>query len=94
MRVRSGLLIAMLMPVCVYASPPPGAASCLGCHPVTASDSPVVPLSSLKAEQIETAMKEFRSDTRPATVMNRIAKGFSDEEVHAIAQWFARAKAK
>jgi cytochrome c553 len=54
----------------------------------------VVPLSSLKAEQIETAMQAFRSDTRASTVMARIAKGFTDEEVRAIAQWYARDKAK
>lgn len=54
----------------------------------------MAPLSSLKAEQIETAMQAFRAGTRPATVMDRIAKGFSDEEVRAIAQWYAGAKAK
>lgn len=91
------MLAAVVMttaPACIFAAPPPGAASCLGCHAVAGSDSPVVPLSSLKAEQIESAMQAFRSGTRPATVMDRIAKGFSDEEVRAIAQWYASAKAK
>jgi cytochrome c553 len=30
-------------------------------------------------------MKAFRSGQRPATVMDRIAKGFSDDEIRAIA---------
>ncbi|WP_425350951.1 c-type cytochrome, partial [Methylobacterium aquaticum] len=30
-----------------------------------------------------------RSGARPATVMTRIAKGFSDEESRAIAAWIA-----
>ena len=45
-------------------------------------------------EQMVTAMKAFRSGARPGTVMDRIAKGFSDEEIKAIADWYARSKAK
>lgn len=91
-----GLAAAILaaVPAGVLAAPPPGAASCLGCHPAVPTDSPVLSLAMLKAEQIETAMKEYRADTRPATVMNRIATGYSDQEVRAIAQWYAGAKGK
>jgi cytochrome c553 len=32
-------------------------------------------------------MQAFRSGQKPATVMNRIAKGFSDDEIRAIADW-------
>ena len=86
--------IAIATPACAFASPPPGAASCLGCHAAAGAESPVIPLPSLTAEQIETAMQAFRSGTRPSTVMDRIAKGFTDEEVRAIARWYARDKAK
>jgi cytochrome c553 len=34
-------------------------------------------------------MAEFRSGQRPATVMGRIAKGFSDDEIKAIAAWWS-----
>ncbi len=34
------------------------------------------------------AMQAYRSGQRPATVMDRIAKGFSDDEIKAIAAWF------
>jgi cytochrome c553 len=34
-------------------------------------------------------MAAFRSGERPATLMNRIAKGFSDEESRAIGVWLA-----
>jgi cytochrome subunit of sulfide dehydrogenase len=88
------LAIAIASPACALASPPPGAPSCLGCHAAAGADSAVVSLSSLTVEQIETAMQAFRSGTRAATVMDRIAKGFTDEEVRAIAQWYARDKAK
>jgi cytochrome c553 len=88
------MAIAIATPMCAFASPPPGAASCLGCHAAAGAESPVVPLSSLTAEQIQTTMQAFRSGTRASTVMDRIAKGFTDEEVRAIAQWYARDKAK
>lgn len=87
-------LAVAIAPACAFASPPPGAASCLGCHAAAGTQSAVASLSAFKAEQIETAMQAFRAGTRPATVMDRIAKGFSDEEVRAIAQWYASARAK
>jgi cytochrome c553 len=34
-------------------------------------------------------MEGFRSGTRPATVMDRIMKGFSPEETKALADWWA-----
>ena len=72
---------------------PPGAASCSGCHP--ASKSVVTPVPRLNAEnasRIVTTMQEFRSSQRPATVMDRIAKGFTDDEIKAIAVWYAAQK--
>lgn len=39
--------------------------------------------------ELVSAMQAFRSGTRPATVMNRIAKGFSDAEIAAIAAWYS-----
>lgn len=91
------VLVAMTLvvaPGLTMAASPPGAASCLGCHSATADDNPVPLLSSFTAEQIVASMQAFRSGARPATVMDRVAKGFSDEEVKAIAQWYARSKAK
>jgi len=81
-------------PGMTWAASPPGAASCLGCHTVAADGGPVPPLGSFTVEQMVTAMQAFRSGSRPATVMDRIAKGFSDEEVQAIADWYARSKSK
>lgn len=73
------------------ADAPPGAASCSGCHPAanTNADTPVPRLVGQDAGAIVAAMQAFRSGQRPATVMDRIARGFSDDEVRAIATWFA-----
>jgi cytochrome subunit of sulfide dehydrogenase len=66
---------------------PPGASSCSGCHGPPAAGIP--PLAGLSADAIAGALADFRSGRRPATVMNRIAKGFSEEESRAIAAWLA-----
>lgn len=91
MLVAAALAVA---PGLTMAASPPGAASCLGCHTVAAGDSPVPPLGTLTVEQMVTAMQAFRSGARPGTVMDRIAKGFSDDEIKAIAEWYASSKAK
>lgn len=71
------------------ASAPPGAAACSGCHAVNkAVVSPLPRLNGVAAADITAAMMDFRSGTRPATVMDRIAKGFSDDEIKAIAVWW------
>ena len=72
------------------ADAPPGASSCSGCHPVSrAVDTPVARLIGANPAEIVAAMQGFRSGARPATVMDRIAKGFSDDEIKAIAAWFS-----
>lgn len=67
---------------------PPGATACSGCH-APAGSGPVPGLAGRPAAEIASAMAAFRSGERPATVMDRIAKGFSDEEARAIAEWIA-----
>jgi cytochrome subunit of sulfide dehydrogenase len=75
------------------ADPPPGAASCSGCHPATQSVAAPVPrLNGRNANDIVAAMTEFRTGKRPTTIMDRIAKGFTDDETRAIAAWLAAQK--
>ena len=38
-------------------------------------------------------MHAFRTGERQATVMDRIAKGFTEEETRAIAEWLAQPEA-
>jgi cytochrome c553 len=77
----------------VGAEPPAGAAACSGCHPAsTRTSSPVPRLAGLDRALILKAMQDFRSGQRAATVMDRISKGFTDDEVQAIAAWYATQK--
>ena len=74
-------------------APPPGAASCSGCHGLRDNASSALPgIYGRDPQDIATAMAAFRDGTRPATVMNRIAKGFSEDEIRAIAAWLATQK--
>jgi cytochrome c553 len=73
--------------------PPAGAAACSGCHPIGRwAGTPFTRLVGRNAAEIAAAMAEFRAGKRPGTVMDRIAKGFSDDEVKAIAAWYAAQK--
>jgi cytochrome c553 len=87
-RLASALALAMLPVGAFAADAPPGASSCSGCHaPIVSGDTIVPPLNGRPAAETASLMREFKSGARPATVMGRIAKGFNDAEIDAIAQW-------
>jgi sulfide dehydrogenase cytochrome subunit len=71
------------------AAQPAGASSCSGCHAPAGTASPIPSLAGRPAAEIVAAVAAFRAGSREATVMDRIAKGFSDEESRAIAEWLA-----
>jgi cytochrome subunit of sulfide dehydrogenase len=82
--------VSAATPSAAWAQPPAGAASCTGCHPAsTRVTSPVLRLAGMDRSAIVRAMQDFRSGQRSGTVMDRIAKGFSDDEIQAIAAWYA-----
>ena len=87
------LTAALLLAACraEAAMPPPGAAGCSGCHAAKVATA-IPKLAGRDAAELVTAMQGFKSGTKPATVMDRIAKGFSEEEIKAIADWYAAQK--
>jgi cytochrome c553 len=73
--------------------PPPGASSCSGCHAADKRVDTAVPtLIGRTATDLVAQMQAFKSGQKPGTVMDRIAKGFSDAEIRAIADWYAQQK--
>jgi cytochrome c553 len=87
------LLASVVSTAALAAEPPPGASSCSGCHAInTAIETPVPKIYGRNADEILTAMAAFRSGTKPATVMGRIAKGYTDDELKPIAAWIAAQK--
>ena len=96
MTSASALLAAALLLVpCAAgaADPPPGAAACSGCHAINpAAETPVPKINGRNAEETMAAMAAFRTGSKPSTVMGRIAKGFTDDEMRPIAAWLASQK--
>jgi len=46
-------------------------------------------LAGRDADDLYTLLSDFKSGVRPATVMHQHAKGYSDDELKRLAQWFA-----
>jgi sulfide dehydrogenase cytochrome subunit len=68
------------------------AGACQGCHGAAGQGSEGIPLlagNSTRAE-LEAMLKAFRANERPGTVMGRIARGYSDAEIAALAQYYAK----
>ena len=70
------------------------ASACAICHGTDghAVTKDVVPLAGLPREHIVTQMRAFRDGQRPATVMQQIAKGYTDEQIDTLAAFFAAQK--
>ena len=70
------------------------ASACAICHATDGrSDGKVMPpLAGMQRNYIASQMRAFRDGQRPATVMHQIAKGYSDEQIDALADFFARTR--
>jgi cytochrome c553 len=40
-------------------------------------------------QEIADALRAFKAGERPGTVMPQLAKGYTDDEIDALAAWFA-----
>lgn len=70
------------------------AATCAGCHgPNGSSFGPVTPtIASLSIDYFVMSMKDYRDGKRPATVMDRIAKAYTDADINEMAKVFQKQK--
>ncbi len=76
----------------VAAAPPPGATTCSGCHALPNAATHDVSIYGQDAGKLDASMEAFRSGTRPSTLMGRLMKGFSPDDIQAIAAWIAAQK--
>lgn len=94
-----GLTLLGLLPLAAQAQQDSGvsneaaanmARNCFACHgPQGRSPGTIPSLHQHPADKIATMMKGFKSDDQPSTVMGRHAKGYSEAEIDAIAQYIA-----
>jgi cytochrome subunit of sulfide dehydrogenase len=61
------------------------AAACVSCHSPKATENAIPPLVDLTADDIRMKLIGYRADTIEGTIMNRIAKGYTDAEIDALA---------
>ena len=67
--------------------------TCNGCHGTDGvSKGAVASVKGMPAQYLEQAMKDYKTGSRPSTIMGRIARGYSDAELAAVAQYYSGLK--
>jgi cytochrome c553 len=67
------------------------AGNCASCHGTAGLARGAMPsLAGMAPDFFVEQMRRFRDGKRPATVMHQIAKGYRDEEIARLAEFFAR----
>ena len=70
------------------------AATCTSCHGTNGvSQGGTESLAGMPRDAMIRKMQEFKSGTRPATIMHQLSMGYTDEQIAFIAGWFAAQKA-
>ena len=73
--------------------PPLIAQACVGCHGQAGVGSGAVPkIAGYSRDLFIAQWTAFRNKERPATMMDRIAKGYTDAEVAVLADYFSKLK--
>jgi cytochrome c553 len=95
--MASGLGVACLSLVCgsgVAAEAPRDrdlAAACMTCHGTDGhSAGGMKSLAGQSKADLLADLKGFRDGSKPATIMHQISKGYSDEQLDAMAAYFAK----
>jgi sulfide dehydrogenase cytochrome subunit len=64
--------------------------ACAGCHGTNGlSSTPMPIISGLNQDYLKTILKQYKEDERPSTIMGRLARGYSDEQLDLMAAFFA-----
>ena len=68
------------------------AATCASCHGTDgrSATKEVVALAGLPRDHIASQMRAFRDGSRPGTIMPQLAKGYSDQQIDLMAEYFSR----
>ena len=73
--------------------PPYFAANCANCHGTDGKSTAAIPgIAGKDKAWLEEVLKAYKQGTRPATIMPQLAKGYTDEEIAILADYFSRQK--
>ncbi|NKC31667.1 hypothetical protein [Falsiroseomonas selenitidurans] len=93
---RTILLLLLAPPPAALAAgtaAPPVAQACLGCHGPAGGGAGAVPaIAGRDAGELRALLHAFRSGERPATIMDRIMRGYDEAELGIMAEHFAGAR--
>lgn len=83
----------MTAPAALAQQPTALALSCAACHGTDGKSPGSIPiLAGRPAKELKDALVAFKAGTRPSTVMTRLAKGYTDPEIDALADYFSKRK--
>ncbi|MBI5658653.1 MAG: c-type cytochrome [Nitrosomonadales bacterium] len=69
------------------------AAACAACHGTNGHSVPgMAALAGQDKAYLTKVMLEFKTGKRPATLMHQIAKGYSDDQIAQISEFFSQQK--
>ncbi len=72
---------------------PLAAQGCVGCHGVRGTGSGAIPgIAGRPSTEITATMNAFRANERPGTIMGRIARGYTEADIAAIAAYYATSR--
>ena len=99
--MKTGILFAGAMAATLAVAATPAAAqdvrylaaNCANCHGTDGrAVSAIPPLAGRDRAYLEETMKAYKTGARPATIMHQLAKGYTDEEIAILAEYFAKQK--
>lgn len=68
-------------------------ANCFNCHGTEGRVNSAIPsIAGRDREYLEAALTAFKAGTKQATIMHQLAKGYTDEEIAVLADYFSRQK--
>ncbi|MBS1191554.1 MAG: c-type cytochrome [Rhodocyclaceae bacterium] len=68
-------------------------ANCFNCHGTEGKGNTAIPsLAGRDRAFLEESLKVYKAGGKPATIMHQLAKGYTDEEIAVLADYFSRQK--
>lgn len=67
--------------------------NCFNCHGTEGRVNSAIPaIAGRDKAYLEETLKAYKAGTKQATIMNQLAKGYTDEEIAVLADYFSRQK--